>query len=258
LNRRHHGWLPISNVMKTIHFILIAVSAVVAASSAAASDVEPQVWADYHGHFYLSPDWEFYGDTGARYQWDDPKWATIYIRPSIRLHSLYRKPSELRGGVGVFYSFNEDASNTLEIRPWLGLLIKRPRIGPLTISNYIRLEERLVDALDERSWSHSTRLRYRVGTKIPLRPATRKSYWFIPMSFEWFWDVGQGVDDVFSDRLRIDAGVGKIIDYTWTAEFHVIFQEHRDAPDEAFSGQKVIFRFQLKRLWSAHDYMSQQ
>jgi len=244
--------------MKTVLFILIAVSAVMTAVSADAGDVVPQVWADYHGHFYLSPDWEFYGDGGARYQWDHPKWAMVYVRPSIRLHGLYKKPSELRGGLGVFYSFNEDASNTLEVRPWLGLLIKRPRIGPLTISNYFRLEERLVDTVDEKSWSHSTRLRYRIATKIPLREASRESYWFIPMSFEWFWDVGQGVEDVFSDRLRVDVGVGRIFSYTWTAEFHVILQEHRDTEDETFSGQNVIFRIQVRRLWSAHDYMSQQ
>lgn len=244
--------------MKRVIFSITALIAVLWAVSAVAGDLVPQVWADYHGHFYLSPDWEFYGDGGARYQWDDPKWASVYIRPSIRLHGLYRKPSELRGGLGVFYNHNEDASNTLEIRPWLGLLIKRPRIGPLTISNYIRLEERLFDTLDDNEWSHSTRLRYRIGTKIPLKPATREQYYFIPLSFEWFWDVGKEVDDVFSDRLRLDVGVGRIFSYVWTAEFHLVLQDARESEDQTFSGENLIFRFQVKRLWSAHDYMSQQ
>lgn len=244
--------------MQRIILVLACLIAALAVTSALAGDTVPQAWADYHGHFYLSPDWEFYGDTGARYQWDEPKWAAVYARPSIRLHGLYKKPSELRGGLGVFYNWNEGSSNTLEIRPWLGLLIKRPRIGPLTISNYVRLEERLVDTLDDNEWSHSTRLRYQIGTKIPLRPSTREQYFFIPVSFEWFWDVGKEVDNVFADRLRVDVGVGRIFDYVWTAEFHLVLQEARGEQDARFSGENLIFRFQIKRLWSAHDYMSQQ
>jgi hypothetical protein len=158
----------------------------------------------------------------------------------------------------VFYSYNEDASNTLEIRPWLGVLIKRPKIGPLKISNYVRLEERLVDTIDEGSWSHSTRLRYRIATKIPLSAKSRESYTFIPLSFEAFFNVGPQAEAFASERMRIDAGVGRIFEYVWTAEFHVVFQVGRDDPDDTFARQNLIFRFQLKRLWSAHDYMSQQ
>jgi len=244
--------------MKIAVFMIAAVFAVLWSNSAKAQETIPQIWADYHEHFYLSPDWEFYGDAGARYQWDDPRWASVYARPSIRLHGLYRKPSELSGGLGVFYNYNEGNSNTLEIRPWLGLLIKRPRIGPLTITNYVRLEERLFDTLDDSEWSHSTRLRYRIGTKIAISPDTREQYYFIPVSFEWFWDVGKGIDDVFSDRFRLDVGVGHIFNYVWTAEFHVVLQEARESEDQRFSGENLIFRFQIKRLWSAHDYMSQQ
>jgi hypothetical protein len=224
--------------------------------SALAQETVPQIWADYHSSFYLSRDWQFYGDTGARYQWDEPKWASVYVRPSIRLHGVYKKPSELRAGLGVFYSHNEDISNTLEIRPWLGLLIKRPTIGPLTITNYVRLEERLVDTIDDSEWSNSTRLRYRIGLKIPISPDTREQYNFVPFSFEWFWDVGPGVEEVFADRLRVDVGFGRIFSYVWTAEFHMIFQEARQSQETTFSSEILIFRFQIKRLWSAHDYMN--
>jgi len=243
---------------KYVAAVLAMLTMAVTAGTVKADDSAPQVWADYHEFFYLNPDWEFYGDGGARYQWDYPKWSSIYLRPSLRLHSLYKKPSELRGGIGVFYSFNEDASNTLEIRPWLGILIKRPRIGPLTISNYVRLEERLIYTVDERSWSHSNRLRYRIATKIPLSSSSRERYTFIPCSFEAFFDVGPQVEEVASDRMRFDVGVGHIFRYVWTAEFHLVFQVNRGTDDESFGRDHLIFRFQLKRLWSAHDYMSQQ
>jgi hypothetical protein len=242
--------------MKNAAFNVAAVITVLWSVSAFAQETVPQVWADYHASFYLNPDWQFYGDSGVRYQWDDPRWASLYVRPSIRLHGVYKKPSELRAGLGVFYTNNEDVSNTLEIRPWLGLLIKRPTIGPLTITNYVRLEERLVDTLDERDWSHSTRLRYRIGIKFPINPRSREQYNFVPLSLEWFWDVGEGVEEVFADRLRVDVGVGHIFNYVWTAELHMIFQEARESDDATFAGENLIFRFQIKRLWSAHDYMS--
>jgi hypothetical protein len=239
-------------------FILITLTSVLvfAASSAIADDPAGQLWIDYHEYFYLSRDWEFYGDTGYRMPLGGFDWATVYGRPSIRLHAP-RKPAELRAGLGVFYTNNRDGSNQWEVRPWLGFLLKWPRLGPLTVSNYFRLEERFFYTVDESDWSHETRLRYRIGTKIPLSKTSKEQYFFIPMSAELFFDVDEDVAGVFSDRFRLDTGVGYIFSYVWTAEFHAILQESRSSTDEVFDATDLIFRFQIKRLWSAHDYMSQ-
>jgi hypothetical protein len=248
----------VSSSIKRIVYVAVMSVLAMSATAVKADELTPQVWADYYKFFYLNQDWQFYGDTGARYQWDSPRWGRVSVRPSFRFHGKYRNPFEARGGVGFFYNFNEDASNTLEIRPWLGLLIERPRIGPLTISSYIRLEERLVDTIDDGDWSQTPRLRYKAGTKIPLHPTTRKSYWFIPVSFEWFWEKSDQLDTVYNDRLRIDAGIGKIMSYVWTAEVHVVYQGTRKEQFERFSGDYLILRIEVKQLWSAHDYMSQE
>ena len=244
--------------MKRTLLLFLLLSALTASKPASADDVVPQVWADYHGHFYLAKYWEFYGDGGARYQWQHPKWVAGYIRPAIRLHSPLGRPVEARGGLGVFYNANEDASNTLEIRPWLGALLKWPRIGFITLSSYVRLEERIVDTIDEESWNAATRFRYRIATKFPLSREARKQYFFIPCSFEWFFNVGQQVENVYPDRMRIDAGLGYIFSYVYTAEFHVMLQTGRYDDTATFAPENLIFRFQIKRLWSAYDYMSQQ
>jgi len=244
--------------MKRTLLLVLILLALMSSVPASAGDVVPQVWADYHGHFYISNKWEYYGDGGARYQWDAPKWVSGYFRPAIRLHNPLGGPLEARGGLGVFYNVNEDASNTLEVRPWLGGLLNWPHIGFITLSSYVRWEERLVYMIDESDWSASTRLRYRIATKFPLSRGDKKQYLFIPCSWEWFWDEGQVDGKIFTDRMRIDAGVGYVFDYVWTVEFHVMVQTGRDTDDESFAADNLIFRFQLKRLWSAHDYMSTQ
>jgi hypothetical protein len=241
--------------VKRIVLLTITSVLVFSAGGAFADDLGGQLWIDYHEHFYLSRDWEFYGDTGYRMPLGGFDWATVYARPSLRLHAP-RKPAELRAGLGVFYTNNRDGSNQWEIRPWFGFLLKWPRVGPLTFSNYFRIEERMFYTVDDSDWSHNTRLRYRLGTKIPLGKTTKEQYFFIPISAEGFFDVGEETSDFFGDRLRLDAGLGYIFNYVWTAEFHAILQESRSSADEAFAATDLIFRFQIKRLWSAHDYMS--
>jgi len=223
----------------------------------AGGDWTEQFWIDYHEHFYINPKWEFYGDGGFRTQPESPIWRSVYVRPSIRYH-LARFPCEGRGGLGVFYSYNEDDPNQLEVRPWLGLLLKWPKIGRMTFSSYVRVEDRLIWTLGEDSFDSQLRFRYKLGTKIPLVSKQQEKFWFFPVSAEWFMNVGQDVADKFAGRLRLDGGVGYVFSWVWVAEFHVILQESRSGQSQQFESDDLIFRVMIKRLWAAHDYMSQE
>ena len=233
---------------------MAAIVAALASSAVAEDDVTEQLWFDFHGHFYLKANWEYYGDTG--YRTDPWTWQKLYIRPSLRLYSR-REAIEGRGGIGLFYTYNDTTDNQLELRPWVGTFIKWPRLGPLTITNYLRLEARFV--WDTGNWEldESLRFRYKLGTKIPLKRGEKLRYFYVPISAEWFEDVTPPVTEVFAENWRFDVGLGHIFSKEIVGEFHFIVQRSRTTPHETFETDDFVFRFIVKRLWSTRDYMSQ-
>ena len=236
---------------------IVAFAVLASGAAAQDDDVNEQLWIDYHEHFYLDPVWEFYGDTGFRTVTRNWEWQKLYVRPSIRFHTR-RAPVEGRGGTGFFYTHQDTTSNQLELRPFAGTFIKWPRFGPLTITNYLRLEARFVWDTSDRSLDQSLRFRYKLGTKIPLKRNAKQRHFYVPVSAEWFEDVGTAVTEVFAAEWRFDIGLGYVFGNEFVGEFHFVVQKSRSGQDQIFETDDLIFRFQVKRLWSTHDYMSRE
>jgi hypothetical protein len=232
---------------------LVAVVAALASGAAADNDATEQLWLDYHRHFYVNPTWEYFGDGGFRT--DPGAWQKLYWRPSLRRHGT-QQVIEGRGGLGFFYTYNDTTNNQLEIRPWVGAFVKWPRLGPMTITNYFRLEARFQGDTDG-TWDEALRFRYKLGTKLPLKHGVQLKYFYVPVSAEWFVDVGPSLDNVFAEDWRFDAGLGHIFGDRMVGEFHFIVQRSRSGLDQTFETNDFIFRFTVKRLWSTRDYMSQ-
>lgn len=228
-----------------------------ACGAAAQDDVDEQLWLDYHEHFYFKPNWEFYGDGGFRTLMASSEWQKLYVRPSVRFHSP-KHPYEGRGGIGLFYTHNDTTHNQLEFRPWLGALIKWPRFKRLTFSNYFRLEGRFIWETADWEVDETLRFRYQLGTKIPLKRNRVQKYFYMPLSAEWFANIGRDVGEVYSSQMRFNAGLGYVFNYIWVGEFHFIVQRSRSGEDLGFQTTDLIFRFQVKRLWSARDYMERE
>jgi hypothetical protein len=228
-----------------------------ACGAAAQDDVSEQLWLDYHEHFYFKPNWEFYGDGGFRTILANSDWQRLYVRPSVRFHSP-KHPWEGRGGVGLFYTKDALDVNQLELRPWLGLRIRWPRFEPLTFSNYFRLEGRLIWETEDWELDETLRFRYQLGTRIPLELNRVQKYFYLPVSAEWFTNLGRDVAESYSSELRLNAGLGYVFNYVWAGEFHFILQRSRSGKGLSFETTDLIFRFQVKRLWSALDYMERE
>ena len=146
----------------------LALTAPLQAQQSDSSDVSNQLWADYYGYWHFKPTIQFYGDAGFRYLLEDGSWASVNIRPSVRF--MQGNWIEPRGGLGLFYTYNEESSNQLEIRPWQGLMLRWPSISDrFHLHHYFRAEERFqFDTQDDWDLHGSFRLRYRIGTGIPL------------------------------------------------------------------------------------------
>ncbi|UCH83509.1 MAG: DUF2490 domain-containing protein [Candidatus Latescibacterota bacterium] len=231
--------------------------AMLTSGSLAQNDTELQLWADYHHHFYLNPTWEFYGDTGFRTVTEDWDWQKLYARPSLRYHAEH-VPLEGRGGLGLFYTHNDGLADEGELRPWAGAFVKWPSIGVLTFTSYFRLEGRFMWYSDDRDVDSGLRFRYKLGTKIPFTKVAKLAYFYAPLSFEWFEDVGPAVDEVFAAQFRFDVGAGYVFGREWVGELHLIVQRTRSTPSQPFETDDYILRLTIKRLWSTHDYMSQE
>jgi hypothetical protein len=219
-------------------------------SAFAQDDTSGQLWSDYHAHYYTSEKNEFYGDGGLRIGGGSDKFWRIYARPSIRYH--YTEKLRFLGGLGLFYTDNKDAVNMLEIRPWHGLRYKWPTFGKVTLNNLFRLEERITFPTDSWDGRFQLRFRYQLSTQFSLMKVPWNGF-YIPLSAEAFWDVGDKVD-VFADDGRLSTGIGYVANDVWIFTLLLIVEQSRSTKDESFAVADIIIRFQIKQLLSKRDF----
>jgi len=206
--------------------------------------VTNQVWLDYYMYFYFKPKWEYYGDAGYRFLPKSFQWQTVHIRPSIRY--LVNSTWEIHGGIGLFQTFNKNASNSFEIRPWQGVRAKWPSFDPVYFSHYFRLEERFFIPQGS-PMEYNFRFRYRLGVKIYVYRSPNGGNIFIPGYAEAFVNFGKQIEEVFSNRARFAVGLGYKTAKEWTFEFHFVGQNAKTGRDEQFETADRLFQFKIRR-----------
>jgi len=210
-----------------------------------------QVWLDYHTYYYFKPKWEFFGDVGYRFIPEDFRWQMFVIRPSLRY--VHSSLWEALGGVGFFQTLYKDTINTFEIRPWEGFRLKWPTFDVVDFTHYFRLEERIV--LPQGSpVEFNFRLRYRLGMKIYAWRIKNSGRFFIPAYAEIFGNFGPEIQEAFSNRARLMAGVGYRTISGWTIEFNFVGQHARTGEDDTFSTSDRLYQFKVRRHLFKKDY----
>jgi hypothetical protein len=239
--------MTISPCVPVGRYLLVGVLLATASPALAEDDTTNQVWFDYHAHYHADPKREYYGDAGLRFY--RSTWRQLYARPSLRFHRRH----DLHLGLGAFYTWNKDLSNTLELRPWQGLKVRWPRFEALTFSHYGRFEQRF--SFPESGDNElGLRLRYKLATRISLAKRLSLDRVYVPVSGEFFFDFGPKVDVFFRSRARFDVGLAYNHDDAWIGEFHLIVQGSASGEDRDLESSDFIFRFQVKHLLSSKDY----
>jgi hypothetical protein len=185
---------------------------------------------------------------------EDFSWGQAYVRPSLRFHR--RKAFDGHIGIGVFYTYIEEVSDELEIRPWQGVKFRWPILNGLTFSHYFRLEERFV--FSDGDSELALRFRYKLGTRLALKKATGARLLdslYMPISVELFADAGPQIDPLFGSRARFDVGLGRAFNDDWIGEVHLIVQASRSGTDDHLHTTDYILRIQVKHLLAAKDYL---
>ena len=218
--------------------------------------INDQIWLDYYQAYYFKEKVEFYGDASWRAIVPNFDWMMLTVRPGIRYHK--NNWLDLRGGIGLFYTFQKDITNTFEIRPWQGVLIRWPQWHWLKLNHYVRLEERLSFTTEDWNASFVLRLRYKLSTRITVYRFKTYQNIFIPLYVEFFGNLGKNVDELFNNRTRICVGAGYKANQVWTAEFHFVFQRSQVGENDELKTSDHLFQFKVRRFIQRKDYRFQE
>jgi len=224
----------------------------VAAQDSDSSFVSNQGWFDFYSYWHVKPTIQFYGDTGIRYRHNDPSWWTVNTRPSVRF--MQGNWIEPRGGIGFFYTFNQNISDRFEVRPWQGALVRWPTLAHrLNFKHYFRLEERLLfQTQNDWDFSAKLRLRYQIGTRIPL-PIIGRHDLSLPLTAEWFVRIQGSVNESFSDRARYTVGIADKVNDMWSVELLFTVQNSRVGDDKTFSVSDKLFQLKVRHFIRNRD-----
>ena len=185
----------------------VPLAALLAPSPAAGqdeSDVAPEIWLDYNPSYVLSPKVDLYGDIAVRTQTDSGGWWRFIVRPNARY--VINETLLIAGGVGSFYTSNEEIEDRWEIRPWQGATAVWPRL-PFDLQHVLRLEQRFDFNTETWSSNSSLRLRYRLrASKRWSTPWKPETYWRLLGSIELFGTLA-GTQGQSQEQVRLTAGL---------------------------------------------------
>lgn len=208
-------------------------------------DVDNQSWMDFRTFYKINEDWTYDGDYGLRGFLTKEDWRRIYIHPAF----VYDANAfiDVRGGMRFIFTWEGNATNTFELRPWQGVRFLWPKTNWIVFSQYIRLEQRFTFGIEDGSFDFVVRARYRIMAKTPnIRLVSLNQTFYFLTSFEIFGNVGKAIEESFVDRTRLTFGMGYFITQAWRAELHYILQGSNLWTEEGAKLNVHIFRLRIR------------
>ena len=186
----------------------------------AQDDVSTQIWVDYNPRWSWPSGLQLYGDLGVRTELSQTGWGRIVVRPGVR--GPIGRGFQLSGGIGGFYTANEEAADRLEVRPFQGISATWPH-KPIRLDHYARLEERLEFETDDWTLEASLRFRYRLQTQVRWQGLRPGSHWRLIGHVEFFFTLS-GEAGQFDERVRAGLGVERGLGPAWRVRADVTWQ----------------------------------
>ncbi len=207
-----------------------------------------QLWPVFHQTWKPRGKWQPGGDTGLRFQADDPA-AYTRLQLDGTARYLFNRSIDARGGLRFFYTF-QTGVNQFELRPYQGGQFIWPRFGKVDLRQLVRLEERFVFQTGS-SPAVSLRLRYRLSTAIPigdlLEHVTGYNRVSVPLSAELFFSDRGDIQEQFGSTLRLAAGISYIVNQEWSGDASLIFEKSRDTEAGGdFRTTTIMFRIDVR------------
>ncbi len=192
------------------------------AAAQSEDEVVPELWLDYNPSTAISERVDLFGDVGYRTQLESSGWHRLVIRPNVRYAASDRVV--IQGGIGSFFTWNEDTANRWEVRPWQGVSAVWPRL-PFQLQHVLRLEERF--EFNTETWDSqiSLRLRYRIRASHQWGAWLRRDrMWRVLLSAELFARLA-GQEGQAQEQIRVVAGLERGIGPAWRARLEATWQK---------------------------------
>jgi len=148
-------------------------------------------------------------------------------------------------GSGLIYTQNYDKNDNFELRFIQGFKFEIPTIKPVTLNNYVRLEERFQNSFDNSGWTSGFRLRYRLSTILSWnnhRLSFTKGL-YIPLEGEVFFNLKKA--DRFNDLIRLSPGLGYRLENDWRFELYVILNTTKNITETNNKSSDFILRLRV-------------
>jgi hypothetical protein len=148
-------------------------------------------------------------------------------------------------GTSLVYTQNYDNNDNFEFRLIQGFKFEVPTIKPVTLYNYVRLEERFQNAFNNSGWTSAFRLRYRLSTILNWKKHYLKftEGLYIPLQTEIFFNLKKA--DRFNDLIRISPGLGFRTENDWRFELYVIFNRTKNITETNNKSNDFILRLRI-------------
>lgn len=209
-----------------------------------------QNWLTHQANHRINSQFEIYSDQGIRFILPSFSWVRLHLRPSgsYRLNQVIG----FHAGLGFFQTFNHDAPNETELRPWQGIRLYGPRFGKFLIKHFIRFEQRIKWIQNDGRTAAALKIRYQISSDIPLKGnSIQVGTVYFPISIELFGNVGKDLEERFADRTRIQVGIGKRIKENLKLEVVYILQRSANTFENDNSNLDHIISIIIK---NRHNY----
>lgn len=167
------------------------------------------------------------------------------------------KRFRIEGGVGLYYTYRANLSDTFETRLWQAATVDWPDSPGVArrfvLQHRFRLEERFRRTED---WSFALRFRYRLAFAIPLnRYTVEPGAFYLPLKAEFFVPLGDDIEELFTKQTRFTAGLGYVIDKSWTLELRYAQLRMRDTIDADLQTTDHFIELRVKSSFRIVDLL---
>ena len=231
-------------------FAIIVLSHIVFAQSSS-ENTSQQIWLDYNPQWDLSKKYTLYGSAGGRtivpHTWTKLFFtAAVRYAPSPLFDILNKQQQEVHGGFSLFYTFNVDSENQIELRPFQGYRIRWPHWQFVKFTHFLRLEERFIFTTGQSDFGFELRARYKIEA-IFHRSRHLVDFadgLYFPISAEFLINLYS--TQQFNDGIRIAPGLGYSSESNlWKIQFDVSFQYADKAEAGNFTKSTIIYRLRF-------------
>lgn len=191
-------------------------------------------WLDYDPTWPLSERWKLDVMVTVRLLDSDPFLWEARLQPTLTFSP--RKWVDLTGGVWFIRGVGSDGGDFFETRPYAGIRLKSDIWRGVRLSNYFRMEKRIIRDLEADETELRRRLRDRIQAMIPInhRNLSEDDTWYALVSAEFLWEKSLTFQEGGADQQRYWAGVGWRKNSNWNFEFLYLLQRIKPSANASF------------------------